>query len=37
MVPVGLAVLSIDHHSARRFRRRAEVWCGRRKRKMTTA
>jgi hypothetical protein len=33
MIPVGLAVLSIDYHSARRLRRRAEVWVARRHRK----
>ena len=33
MVPVGLAVLSIDYHSVRRLRRRAEVWVARKRRK----
>lgn len=26
MIPVGLAILSVDSPLARRFRRRAEVW-----------
>ncbi len=32
MVPLGLLVLSVDHHPVRRFRRRAEIWWGRRTR-----
>jgi hypothetical protein len=32
MLPLGLLLLSIDFHFARRFRRRIEVWWGRRKR-----
>ncbi len=31
MLPVGLIILSIDHHPIRRLRRRVEVWWGRRK------
>jgi len=30
MLPLGLLVLSVDHHPIRRLRRRAEVWWGRR-------
>lgn len=30
MIPVGLAILSVDSPLARRFRRRAEVWVLRR-------
>jgi len=33
MVPLGLVVLSIDLPPVRRFRRRVEVWWGRRKEK----
>jgi len=33
MVPLGLLVLSIDLAPVRRFRRRLEVWWGRRKQK----
>ncbi len=32
MIPLGLLVLSVDSHYARRFRRRLEVWSGRRRR-----
>lgn len=32
MIPVGLLFLSIDFAMARRWRRRIEVWWGRRKR-----
>ena len=31
MIPLGLVVLSVDFHNARRFRRRLEVWLGRRR------
>jgi hypothetical protein len=30
MVPLGVAVLSVDSHAIRRKRRQAEVWWGRR-------
>jgi hypothetical protein len=30
MIPAGLAVLSVDSPSARRLRRRAQLWWGRR-------
>jgi len=33
MIPLGLLVLSVDFHQARRFRRRLEVWSGRRRRR----
>lgn len=33
MIPVGLLFLSIDFAIARRWRRRIEVWWGRRKRR----
>ena len=33
MIPLGLLVLSIDLAPVRRFRRRVEVWWGRRKQK----
>ena len=33
MIPLGLLVLSVDLAPVRRFRRRIEVWWGRRKRK----
>ena len=33
MIPLGLLVLSIDLAPVRRFRRRVEVWWGRRKHK----
>lgn len=32
MIPLGLVVLSVDFHFVRRFRRRLEVWSGRRRR-----
>lgn len=32
MIPLGLLILSVDFHYARRFRRRLEVWSGRRRR-----
>lgn len=32
MVPLGLIVLSVDFHAARRLRRRTVVWWGRRPR-----
>ena len=32
MIPLGLIVLSADFHYVRRFRRRLEVWSGRRRR-----
>jgi purine-cytosine permease-like protein len=35
MLPLGLIVLSVDHHPVRRFRRRAEVWWGRRQKPKT--
>ena len=35
MLPLGLVVLSVDHHPVRRFRRRAEVWWGRRQKPKT--
>ena len=31
MIPLGLVVLSVDFHNARRFRRGLEVWLGRRR------
>jgi hypothetical protein len=31
MLPLGVLVLSIEYHPIRRYRRRFEVWCGRRK------
>ncbi|MDE1174151.1 MAG: hypothetical protein PW790_10860 [Parvibaculaceae bacterium] len=31
MIPLGLLVLSVDFHPVRRFRRRTEVWWGRRR------
>jgi purine-cytosine permease-like protein len=36
MLPLGLIVLSVDHHPVRRFRRRAEVWWGRRQKPKST-
>jgi len=33
MLPLGLLVLSIDFHPIRRFRRRFDVWWGRKRRK----
>jgi hypothetical protein len=33
MLPLGLLVLSIDHHRVRRLRRRIDVWWARRKRR----
>lgn len=33
MIPLGLIVLSVDLHYVRRFRRRLEVWSGRRRRR----
>ncbi len=33
MIPLGLLVLSADFHYVRRFRRRLEVWSGRRQRR----
>ncbi len=33
MIPLGLLVLSVDFHYARRFRRHLEVWSGRRRRR----
>ncbi len=30
MIPLGLVVLSVDFHMARRFRRRLDLWLGRR-------
>ncbi len=32
MVPLGLVILSVDFHPVRRFRRKTEVWWGRRQR-----
>lgn len=32
MIPLGLVILSVDFHFVRRFRRRLEVWSGRRRR-----
>jgi hypothetical protein len=37
MVPLGLAVLSVDLPPIRRLRRRLEVWWGRRKNKKNSA
>jgi hypothetical protein len=37
MIPLGLAVLSVDLPPIRRLRRRLEVWWGRRKRKQSGA
>ena len=31
MIPLGLVILSVDFHNVRRFRRRFEVWLGRRR------
>ncbi|MDO8840271.1 MAG: hypothetical protein Q7V31_15260 [Parvibaculum sp.] len=31
MLPLGVVVLSVDIHPVRRFRRRVEVWWGRRR------
>lgn len=31
MIPLGVAVLSVDSHPVRRARRRTEVWWGRRR------
>lgn len=31
MIPLGLMILSVDLHPVRRFRRRTEVWWGRRR------
>jgi purine-cytosine permease-like protein len=33
MLPLGILVLSLEYHPIRRFRRRFEVWWGRRRRK----
>ena len=33
MIPLGVILLSVDFHWARRMRRTLEVWYGRRKRK----
>jgi len=35
MLPLGIIVLSVDFPFARRLRRKAEVWWGRRKQKRT--
>jgi hypothetical protein len=31
MLPLGIMILSIEFHPVRRFRRRVELWCGRRR------
>jgi hypothetical protein len=37
MLPLGILVLSLEYHPIRRFRRRFEVWWGRRRRKDSVA
>jgi len=37
MLPLGILVLSFEYHPIRRFRRRFEVWWGRRRRKQPVA
>jgi purine-cytosine permease-like protein len=37
MLPLGILVLSVEYHPIRRFRRRFEVWWGRRRRKRSVA
>jgi purine-cytosine permease-like protein len=37
MLPLGILVLSLEYHPVRRFRRRFEVWWGRRRRKASVA
>jgi len=37
MLPLGVLVLSLEYHPIRRFRRRFEVWWGRRRRKASVA
>lgn len=33
MLPLGLLILSLEYHAVRRFRRKLEVWYGRRRKK----
>ena len=33
MLPLGILVLSVEYHPVRRFRRRFEVWWGRRRKR----
>jgi purine-cytosine permease-like protein len=37
MLPLGILVLSFEYHLIRRFRRRFEVWWGRKRRKRSVA
>ena len=37
MLPLGILILSLEYHPVRRFRRRFEVWWGRRRRKASVA
>jgi hypothetical protein len=37
MLPLGILVLSFEYHPVRRFRRRFDVWWGRRRRKQSVA